>query len=46
MKIDKAMVELIDRIEGQLTVLPNGKEITDILKTFYEKKILFKKYVV
>jgi bacillithiol biosynthesis cysteine-adding enzyme BshC len=37
MKIDKALVALIDRIEGQLTVLPDGKFIVDLLRKSYQE---------
>ena len=36
MKIDKPLLKLIDRMEGQLTVLPNGKEVISLLRTFYK----------
>ncbi len=35
MKIDKALVALIARMEGQLSVLPHGKEIISLLKEHY-----------
>jgi bacillithiol synthase len=35
MKVDKGLIRLIDLMEGQLAVLPHGKEITDLLKIFY-----------
>lgn len=35
MKIDKALLKLIDRMEGQLTVLPQGDEIISLLRKFY-----------
>lgn len=37
MKIDKALLKLIDRIEGQLTVLPSGAEIISLLRKFYKE---------
>jgi len=37
MKIDKALLKLIQQMEGQLTVLPQGKEIISILKEFYKE---------
>jgi bacillithiol biosynthesis cysteine-adding enzyme BshC len=37
MKIDKALLKLIDQMEGQLTVLPTGKEIITLLRTFYKE---------
>jgi bacillithiol biosynthesis cysteine-adding enzyme BshC len=36
MKIDKALLKLVDRIEGQLTVLPNGAEIISLLRKCYK----------
>jgi bacillithiol biosynthesis cysteine-adding enzyme BshC len=35
MKVDKALIELIQRIEGQLLIYPFGKEIIDLMKSFY-----------
>lgn len=35
MKIDKALIKLIGRMEGQLTVLPYGAEIISLLKQYY-----------
>lgn len=35
MKVDKELVKLIDLMEGQLSVLPNGDEIVGLLKTYY-----------
>ncbi len=37
MKIDKALLKLIDRMEGQLAVLHNGKEVISLLKTYYKE---------
>ena len=37
MKIDKALISLIDRVAGQLSVLPNGNEILQALKTIYKE---------
>jgi bacillithiol biosynthesis cysteine-adding enzyme BshC len=37
MKIDKNLLNLIDRMEGQLSVLPNGREIIGSLKEFYKE---------
>jgi bacillithiol biosynthesis cysteine-adding enzyme BshC len=37
MKIDKALINLITRMEGQLSVLPNGTEIIDLLKQYYKE---------
>lgn len=35
MKVDKALVKLIDEMDGQLAVLPHGAEIISALKKFY-----------
>ncbi|HMG83485.1 MAG TPA: bacillithiol biosynthesis cysteine-adding enzyme BshC [Ferruginibacter sp.] len=35
MKVDAALIELIQRIEGQLLVYPFGKEIIDLMQAFY-----------
>ncbi|HZI54232.1 MAG TPA: bacillithiol biosynthesis cysteine-adding enzyme BshC [Chitinophagaceae bacterium] len=35
MKIDKDLVALIDRMEGQLVVEPNGKEIISLIRKYY-----------
>jgi bacillithiol biosynthesis cysteine-adding enzyme BshC len=35
MKADKELVKLIDEIEGQLAVLPNGKEAVSLLRDCY-----------
>ncbi|MGQ0739817.1 MAG: bacillithiol biosynthesis cysteine-adding enzyme BshC [Bacteroidota bacterium] len=37
MKIDKTLLKLISQMEGQLTVLPQGREITSLLKEFYRE---------
>jgi uncharacterized protein YllA (UPF0747 family) len=37
MKIDKGLLKLIVKMEGQLTVLPNGAEIISLLKEFYKE---------
>lgn len=37
MKIDKALLILIERMEGQISVLPHGKEIVSLLKKFYKE---------
>lgn len=37
MKIDKALLKLIDRMEGQLSVLPNGHEIISLLRQCYKE---------
>ncbi|RYG35282.1 MAG: bacillithiol biosynthesis cysteine-adding enzyme BshC, partial [Chitinophagaceae bacterium] len=36
MKIDPALLRLIDRMEGQLSVQPNGKEIIGLLRQHYK----------
>lgn len=35
MKVDKALVKLVDDISGQVLVEPYGKEIIELLKAFY-----------
>ncbi|HTB53412.1 MAG TPA: bacillithiol biosynthesis cysteine-adding enzyme BshC [Ferruginibacter sp.] len=35
MKVDAALIELIQRIEGQLLIYPFGKEIIDLTRSFY-----------
>jgi bacillithiol biosynthesis cysteine-adding enzyme BshC len=37
MKVDKGLIKLIDLMEGQLSVLPNGKEIISELKNYYKE---------
>jgi bacillithiol biosynthesis cysteine-adding enzyme BshC len=37
MKIDKALVQLIDRMEGQLAVYPFGKEIISVIRDCYKE---------
>lgn len=39
MNIDKAFVKLVNSIEGQLSVLSNGKEIVSLLKEYYQEGI-------
>jgi len=39
MIIDKALVKLIDQMEGQLTVLPAGNEIVSLLKKSYKEGV-------
>ncbi len=36
MKVDKGLLKLIGLMEGQLLVLPHGKEIIELLKTLYK----------
>ena len=40
MKIDKSLVKLVDEIEGQLSVLPHGKEYTTVLRKHYREGVL------
>jgi bacillithiol biosynthesis cysteine-adding enzyme BshC len=35
MKVDKALVQMLDAVEGEITVHPFGKEITDQMKACY-----------
>jgi bacillithiol biosynthesis cysteine-adding enzyme BshC len=37
MKVDKELVKLIGQMEGQLVVLPNGKEIITMLREHYQE---------
>ena len=37
MKIDKDLLKIISKIEGQLTVLPNGNEIISLIKDCYKE---------
>ncbi len=39
MKIDKQLLKLIDRMEGQLSVAQNGPEIISLLKKFYKEGV-------
>ncbi len=39
MKVDKALVSLISQVEGQVNVLPFGKEITALLRDAYKEGI-------
>lgn len=36
MKIDKGLLQLITEIDGQLSVLPYGKEVVELLKSCYQ----------
>ncbi|MEP7238812.1 MAG: bacillithiol biosynthesis cysteine-adding enzyme BshC [Ferruginibacter sp.] len=36
MQVDKALVQILDSIEGEITVHPFGKEIVDLMKACYE----------
>lgn len=36
MKIDAKLVKLIDRLEGELSVEPHGKEIIELLRRYYK----------
>lgn len=37
MKVDKGLIKLIELVEGQLSVLPNGREIIFQLKEYYKE---------
>jgi len=37
MKVDKELVKLIELMEGQLSILPNGNEITRLLRQYYKE---------
>lgn len=37
MKIDEALIKLVDQIEGQLAVLPFGVEVIDLLRNCYKE---------
>ncbi|MEO8710982.1 MAG: bacillithiol biosynthesis cysteine-adding enzyme BshC, partial [Parafilimonas sp.] len=37
MKVDKALLQLINEIEGQLSVLPHGKEVIEIFRSSYKE---------
>jgi bacillithiol biosynthesis cysteine-adding enzyme BshC len=39
MKVDKVLVKLIDAIDGQVSVLPNGNEIVSLIKKSYKEGI-------
>lgn len=39
MKVDKELVKLIGLMEGQLSVLPNGNEIIDLIKVHYKEGV-------
>src|SRR5262249_39082453 len=36
MKVDKALLKLIDQISGQLTVLPHGEELMKLIRAAYK----------
>ncbi len=38
MKVDKNLLQLINEIEGQLSVLPHGKELVEIFRASYKEK--------
>lgn len=38
MKVDKAFIQLMNEIEGQISVLPYGKELMEIYRYSYEEK--------
>jgi bacillithiol biosynthesis cysteine-adding enzyme BshC len=39
MLIDKALVKLIDQLEGQLTVLPEGTAVISLLREYYKEGV-------
>ena len=39
MKIDKSFLKLIDRLQGELTVLPFGEEIINKVKNYYKEGV-------
>ncbi|HEX5154549.1 MAG TPA: bacillithiol biosynthesis cysteine-adding enzyme BshC [Parafilimonas sp.] len=39
MKVDKALLQLMNEMEGQLSVLPYGKDLIDIFRSAYTEKI-------
>jgi uncharacterized protein YllA (UPF0747 family) len=43
MKVDKALLQLINEMEGQLSVLPYGKQLIEIFRSAYTKKQLYSK---
>ncbi|MEP6682262.1 MAG: bacillithiol biosynthesis cysteine-adding enzyme BshC [Parafilimonas sp.] len=38
MKVDKALIQLINELEGQLSVLPHGNELMEIFRASYKEK--------
>ena len=40
MKVDKELLKLIDAMEGQLSVLPHGKDIIVLIKESYKEEII------
>ena len=38
MKVDKNLLQLINEIEGQVSVLPYGKELIEIFREAYKEK--------
>ncbi len=40
MRVDKEFLQLVDQAEGQLAVLPFGKEIVEKIKAFFKKDVL------
>ena len=40
MKVDKALIKLITAMEGQLSGLPNGKELVLLLREYYQEAVL------
>ena len=39
MKVDKALIQLMNELEGQLSVSPRGNELTEIFRASYKEKI-------
>jgi uncharacterized protein YllA (UPF0747 family) len=37
MKVDKPVISLITRMEGQLSVLPHGNEVIHLIKKYYKE---------
>jgi len=40
MEVDAALLQLTENAEGQLAVLPNGKEIIDLVRQYFKKGVL------
>jgi bacillithiol biosynthesis cysteine-adding enzyme BshC len=39
MKVDKALIQLMNELDGQISVLPHGKELMEIFRAAYKEKI-------
>lgn len=39
MKVDKPLLRLIDKIEGQLSVLPHGASLVELLRTYFKEGV-------